>query len=53
MGEMPHTMPGIPQWLLAVSVALILLVSFILFEWLQRRKAGMPGEEGYWRSEEP
>ena len=39
MNEMTNTMPGIPQWLLAVSAAAILLLSFVLFEWLQRRQS--------------
>ena len=47
MPEMQHTMPGIPQWLLAVSAGAVLVMTFVLFEWLQRRQASAPGAVSY------
>ncbi len=49
MPEMQHAMPGIPQWLLAISAAAILLVTFVLFEWFQRRKPSAASGENYAR----
>ncbi|MFQ5412379.1 MAG: 4Fe-4S binding protein, partial [Phycisphaerae bacterium] len=37
-----HTMWGIPEWLYYASIALVLMVSFGVFDWLGRRGEGAP-----------
>ena len=36
-GFFMHTMWGMPEWMYYCSIAMVMLVSFGLFEWMERR----------------